>query len=62
MIFPENIKIYLMIDNKDSTPSSENPSILKWYEIVMLGKKTPHLNKKISTIWGFSNGILHENL
>lgn len=52
----------LMIDNKDSTPSSENPSILKWYEIVMLVKKKQHLNKKISTILGFSNGILHENL
>lgn len=52
-----------MIDNKDSTPSSENPSILKWCEIVMLGKKKPTPEqKKISTIWGFSNGVLHENL
>lgn len=41
MIFAESIKMCLMIDNKDNTSSSEYPTVLKWYEIVMLGKKKP---------------------
>jgi len=49
-----------MIANDNSTPNSEKPSILKWYEIVMLGKKQPE--KIISMTFGFSNGILQENL
>jgi len=60
MILAKIIKICLMIANDNSTPNSEKPSILKWYEIVMLGKKQPE--KIISMTFGFSNGILQENL
>lgn len=52
MIFAENIKICLMIGKEDSTPSSENPSILKWYEIFMLGKKKKPNWKKNQSYFG----------